>query len=214
MIVYRITHRATGKSYIGSSARALPPSVALVVRWAEHVIGSINVGKMPLHKAIAEHGPEAFAYVVLYEAVDKREMLAVERGAIARYGTLHPHGYNHSCGSMLRAIWQKNLGRANSSASIAKRAAKLRGQTRTLEQRALMGRNRCGKGLLNKASAKLSLGEVSEIKLRLKAGQPPSLLAIEYGVRPSTIYRIRSGKRWPEVAPSLVTPAAGSACHS
>lgn len=61
-----------------------------------------------------------------------------------------------------------------------------------------------GPGALN-PSAKLDETKAGEIKGLLKRGQPVARLAEQFGVSPTTIYRIRHGRRW--CGPPVLPPA-------
>lgn len=202
MYVYKVIHRDSGRAYIGATRKLV------AVRWGEHVSSSKNLTKVattPLHFAIAKFGVGAFDLLVLYRAVDEREMHAVERGAISAHGTLAPHGYNHTCGGPkeipIKSTWVNGIAAANSARSIAKRSVALRGQTRTDVQRKRIAEARRGKGVLNLHAAHLLPHEVDEIRNRLAEGQRQKEIAMIFGVNHSAISNIKTGVRWARTRP-------------
>lgn len=91
-IVYKISCRDTGKSYIGITFYALSK------RWAHHKNYAKSGKPGAFAAAIRKYGTDAFSRVILYEAVDQREASMVEKALIAAHRTLTPHGYNISTG--------------------------------------------------------------------------------------------------------------------
>lgn len=89
MIVYKITNKVNGKIYIGVTKNHLS------TRWAIHKWDARNGTNSILHRAIRRYGVDAFRREIVYEASSVAEMLMVERGLIAQYGTTNPRvGYN------------------------------------------------------------------------------------------------------------------------
>lgn len=92
MIVYKLTNKINGKSYIGitrySSAK----------RWREHLYDAKKGQPRAISGALRKHGATGFEVSILYEAADLAELKVVERGLIAQYGTLAPRGYNMTNG--------------------------------------------------------------------------------------------------------------------
>jgi group I intron endonuclease len=90
MIIYVLTCRTTGKSYVGQTIDPLD------VRWGEHV-GCSSRGQTLLYRAIRKYGPDAFERRVIEECnasiLDDRE-----RHWIAELKTLKPNGYNMTVG--------------------------------------------------------------------------------------------------------------------
>jgi hypothetical protein len=92
--IYKITHRESGKIYIGASCQTLEG------RWCNHV--SQSRGQNPagsLQHAIAEHGPDAFDRVVLEKHKSTETARQRERELIAEYNSLTPNGYNMDDGA-------------------------------------------------------------------------------------------------------------------
>lgn len=91
-LVYKITHKVSGKSYIGITTQEDPRE-----RWSQH-FRALGRGTR-ITKAIRKYGRDAFLFEVVYEAVNYGEACMVERGLIAQYGTMVPsRGYNQSVG--------------------------------------------------------------------------------------------------------------------
>lgn len=91
--VYRLTCKTSGKAYIGATRKPVAN------RFLAHRISSRHrVGCAALGAAIRKYGEDAWLLETLYIASSEAEMYAVEKGLIAAYGTLAPHGYNLSTG--------------------------------------------------------------------------------------------------------------------
>ncbi len=83
-----VTNHVNGKKYVGKTSQGY------LRRWLDHRRNARSDSGSLLGRAIMKYGPETFSVRLLYEAVDERECFAVEKGLIAEYGTLKPHGYN------------------------------------------------------------------------------------------------------------------------
>jgi len=152
--VYSITHRATGREYIGVTSRGVER------RWKEHRQGART--DMPIARAIAKYGADAFDYVKEATLPTFQEMLIAERIAIA----FNRPAFNLTAGGdgalgavrtpeqraklsaaakargvhpgLLAAAVKANTGRKHSEETKAKIGAANLGQRRTPEQRARM----------------------------------------------------------------------------
>ena len=93
-IAYVATNVANGKRYVGISTTSLSH------RRRCHIAAAAKGSKVPLHRAIWKYGVRNFIWAVVYEAVDWRELQAVERALIAQYGTYAGggRGYNATLG--------------------------------------------------------------------------------------------------------------------
>jgi len=92
MIVYSLTSRTSGKSYVGKTIRALDQ------RWREHVYHAMNDStEMPLYAAIRKYGSDDFTKEVLAEAASEEELNELEVRNIAELGTF-VNGYNATRG--------------------------------------------------------------------------------------------------------------------
>ena len=99
MFIYKITNIKNGKAYIGLTTKSV------CSRWKAHISNAFvkNV-QYYLYKAMRKNGLDSFKVETLYEAVDLRELVAVEKGLIAQYGTLYSsNGYNQSSGGESRS---------------------------------------------------------------------------------------------------------------
>jgi len=96
-IIYVVSHKATGKRYVGLTIQTLDR------RWKMHVeqasSGCIK-GAESLHAAIREFGPDAFEIVQVDQGTTKRDLEAKERFWIKNLATLVPEGYNISRGGV------------------------------------------------------------------------------------------------------------------
>jgi group I intron endonuclease len=83
-VVYKISNRINGKSYIGRTKD-------LERRIKEHINKAHCTA---LHRAIKKYGIENFAISVLFEGQNFNEMIQAERELILSHGTMTPNGYN------------------------------------------------------------------------------------------------------------------------
>lgn len=85
-VVYRITHRESGRCYIGQTVQPL------AVRWRQHQKQSVCIR---LHRAIVKHGPAAFDVEQIGASNDKLFLDFLERFWIgAHSATDRAHGFN------------------------------------------------------------------------------------------------------------------------
>lgn len=92
-IVYKLTNRITGKSYIGLSSRGLND------RWSEHQKRA-REGKRRenrLYAALTEYGPQAFDQEVLETVSSKEAAEMLETQYIVKFDTYN-NGYNCNLG--------------------------------------------------------------------------------------------------------------------
>lgn len=132
-IVYLITHRASGKRYVGITTRK-PES-----RWLEHCRSARAGSNLPLSKAIRKYGIDAFDVTHLESCTDRAALDAAEIFWIEDRGSMVPAGYNLTRGGqgasgykaseeskMQRSISQK--GRTYSDAARANMSAAAKGR--------------------------------------------------------------------------------------
>lgn len=98
-IIYLITHKASGKRYVGLTIQTLER------RWQYHLeqalAGHIK-GAESLHAALRKFGPDAFEICQIDQGTTKKDkdLEKRERYWIEKLGTLTPHGYNISPGGV------------------------------------------------------------------------------------------------------------------
>lgn len=94
VIIYRITHKESGRSYIGITAQEER------VRWIQHRSDARNPHRRQgaLHRAIHKYGVGAFLFEVIGSAVDVETGAIMERALIADLGTMVPNGFNLTSG--------------------------------------------------------------------------------------------------------------------
>lgn len=129
--VYRALNLDNGKLYFGITRQMI------AVRWKWHVYNARHSHKKGrhaavFHRAIMKYGAKRFYVEMIYEAVNLREAVAVERAMIASYRSFIPYGYNMTLGG------EGSDGMAQESRDRISRANK--GRIFTLEQRERMGR--------------------------------------------------------------------------
>lgn len=86
--IYRITHRESGKVYVGQSRDVRR-------RWSEH--RGDRSALYPIGRAIQKYGPDAFDFEVL-EVCEPERLNERELSHIRREGSLSPGGYNLRAG--------------------------------------------------------------------------------------------------------------------
>lgn len=163
-VVYRLTCTPTGKAYIGITCD-------LRRRWNDHVSSALrrDRGKHILSRGIRKYGRDNFAVETLYEASSRKEAEIVERGLIASYRTLMPHGFNMTCGGEGTVGYRKkhsketrekiglgNRGRIVSAETRAKQSAARKGRKLPPEWCAALSASRRGLHRSAETKAKIS----------------------------------------------------------
>lgn len=91
-LVYKISH-GDRPVYFGVT------TCSLAKRWREHKCAAKTGSENVLYRAMRKYGNDAFSITLVYEAVSQSEMLSVEKGLIAQYGTyIGASGYNMTTG--------------------------------------------------------------------------------------------------------------------
>lgn len=130
MRVYRVTHKASGKVYIGATTRPLDE------RMARHFAAALSDKRQGLlYDAIRLDGINAFAWDVLHEYGTEAEMWQAERQCIVEFKSREPDGFNQTHGG-LGGGWQ--IGRKRGPMSEVER------RKRSIAQK---GRRAWNKGL-------------------------------------------------------------------
>lgn len=93
MLIYKITHKIYGTSYIGQTTKTLKS------RWTSHVSAALK-GKrtFKLHHAIRKYGPEAFEIEEVCTCLNIEELNQTEILCIDIFNTVVPSGYNMTLG--------------------------------------------------------------------------------------------------------------------
>jgi group I intron endonuclease len=156
--LYCITHRESGREYIGVTSRTLAQ------RWREHTHGR---GQTRIARAFKKYGADAFAMHVQADLPTRAELLIAERIAIA---IRKPEFNLTSGGEGTRLLY----GRVHSAETRAKIAATLTGRKLPEAHRAkLRGRvsNKRGVPMSEEVKAKVSASR------RLSAKPTPEMIA-------------------------------------
>lgn len=134
--IYKITHKESGKSYIGLS-------VNIENRWKQHRSFAKTGGRSAIYCALAKYGIDAFDFTVI-EQCDRNLLEDRERFWIAFYKTA-VEGYNLTEGGETNKNFTEEVrekmskaqkGKKQSPELIEKRISKIRGLKRTPEQNA------------------------------------------------------------------------------
>lgn len=160
MIVYRLTNRLNGMSYVGITTRGLKR------RLADHRRQAAQNPRWVLHRAIQKNGMDAFDAETLEEAADIDALNAAEKRWIAQLGTLHPNGYNltsggrGACGfkqseSQRKATGERSRGKVASAETRAKQSEVKRGWRPSSEMREAVRRAQTGRKRSAETCAKI-----------------------------------------------------------
>lgn len=90
-IIYKITSKSTGKSYIGVTKQSLEK------RWYQHKWFANHKPTCHFHKAINKYGPDDFTVELLLSEKDDSKRVLLEQQLIAEHNT-YTNGYNSTCG--------------------------------------------------------------------------------------------------------------------
>lgn len=95
-LIYVVTHRATGRQYVGQTKE-----LSAQHRWQKHIdeLSKPSTKSLrPLIKAIQDFGPDAFSCESIDNASSLAELNEKERYWIHKLGTLRPNGFNATRG--------------------------------------------------------------------------------------------------------------------
>lgn len=101
MIIYRITNKVNGKSYVGLTIQDL------TVRFKQH--GYKNSCCIKLRNAIQKYGKENFTVETIEKCSNLDELKKKESGWIAKLNTLHPKGYNLTTGGEHHTVNEESI---------------------------------------------------------------------------------------------------------
>lgn len=113
MIVYRAFCAATGKSYIGCTARSLPQ------RREEHTLAASNGSPYKFHKALLTQGFNAFSWEVIARASNVPQMYQLEKAMVEKYQSFR-NGYNSTPGGAEHPDWLPRPRKASSYVDTGK----------------------------------------------------------------------------------------------
>ena len=153
--IYRITHKQSGKRYVGRT-------VDVLRRWKEHCW---SWSTSPISCAIRKHGVDAFEFEVIASTDDDERVKELEEWWIFLHDCLVPRGYN------LLATGDGNTGHAPESR--AQMSAAHTGKVLSEETRARMSTARLGPlnpnfGVTMSVETRRKIGE----KSRMRGGLP------------------------------------------
>ena len=89
MIIYKITHIKSGKSYIGQTTQPLAERI-----WQHTNRSPSQKHRSSIHNAIKRYGIDSFTIETLASASSIEELNMLEIELIAKHNTLAPNGYN------------------------------------------------------------------------------------------------------------------------
>lgn len=119
MLIYRLTHRGSGKVYVGMT------TMPLSLRMSAHRSAARKGRPQPISRAIAKYGFDAFDVEVLATAQTVEDLAALEQQLIAAHKATDPrHGYNLSTGGKGGSVGAKR-----SEDYIARLRARMTGST-------------------------------------------------------------------------------------
>ena len=183
MNIYRITHIASGKSYVGKNTRQDPKH-----RWKDHQQEAVNskcdTYNTHFHRAVRKHGPAAFEFSSLAFTDSPEELALLETKFIKELKTDDPKcGYNSSTGG--ETVSYNKTARKNMSEAAKRTWANSPDRKEALSRRAsgensnFFGEDHSGEknGFFGKRHSSLSRKRIS--KGREGKGTGPKPLMIE-----------------------------------
>jgi hypothetical protein len=138
-IIYLITHRDSGKKYVGLTIQTLDR------RWRYHIkqaLAGYIKGAESLHAAIREFGPYSFEIRAIDRGTTKQDLERKERDWIKRFNTLVPNGFNISRGGVSGGSSGKPTVVDGIRFDSVKKAAHYLAETREISPEAAKGRLR------------------------------------------------------------------------
>lgn len=88
MLIYKITNKASGRTYVGQTRQSLSKRIA----------GHIHSHSLLIDQAIFDEGADAFDFELIEECNSIEQLNERERYWISELGTLYPDGYNRKPG--------------------------------------------------------------------------------------------------------------------
>jgi group I intron endonuclease len=102
MIIYKITHKETKKSYIGQTRGEVEK------RWKEHC--SKAGGKSYIGAAIQKYGKDAFDFEIIHRCKVLKDLDRAEAYFIKKHNTYYPRGFNLTKGNYIKLEGPLNKG--------------------------------------------------------------------------------------------------------
>lgn len=215
MLVYKLTNKISGKSYIGQTTQSIH------LRIKRHCTSE---GCPLIYRAICKYGIENFTIEILEEdVVSLEELNKKEIQYIEVYKTLHPYGYNLQSGGLNYKMSQETRdklskintgkklsqehknkignslkGRKMSASSVNKRIKSMEGYKHSEETKNKIGHKNKGRKSAYGA-AKLQPKDILFIRHWLNKGYTITDVAKVFGRGRSTIEAIKYGKSWTHV---------------
>ena len=162
MILYKLTNRKTGLSYIGATTRPrLNDRLSLHRHRADE-----GVRTSVLHEAIRVDGWENFEAAILAQPATFDELMAMEQAAITTEGTLTPNGYNMTAGGVgqwlrpMTELAKRAISEANSGRhpwNFGKATGPMSDEARQKMSVARQGRTPWNKGVAMSATARANM---------------------------------------------------------
>ena len=133
MIIYKITNKFYGTSYIGQTVKTLHQ------RWRAHISAASKGSPWRIHCAIRKYGPDAFLVEEICSCSSLSELSEVEKICIEIFDTKIPNGYNMTDGGEGTPGHKRGVkGRIFSDEHRKKIGDAHRGRTLPIEQRLKM----------------------------------------------------------------------------
>lgn len=198
--LYLVTNTVNGKQYVGITV------AKLARRWYLHCRAAVKPTTL-LQRAIAKYGASAFTVEQIASAQNWNDLQAIERQAIAQYGTFSSNGYNQTLGGdggdassgrkrsakHIAAIKRAQTGKIVSAETRQRLSQARRGRKQTPEQIAAVSAGlKSSKKALNSSLKNLILARAAAVKTN--KGKPHSTehrAAISEGVK-----RTRAARFW------------------
>lgn len=122
-LVYVVTNRTSGKSYVGVTSGLVDD------RWNQHVYSALKLdSQYAIHRALRKHGVDAFRVDVVETCDDYGELIEAEKDWISWLGT-YENGYNMTRGGEGTLGNRGNLGKKKSVETRAKMSVAARSRS-------------------------------------------------------------------------------------
>ena len=158
-IIYKVTHKASGISYIGATTKTME------LRKADHVQKANKGLGGQFQEAIATQGPEAFTWVQIDTATTINELAHKEKDYIMKYDSMENGLNSDSGGGMQKSVYQYTIdGSLINTFDSLESAANAVSAYKTCIGNACTGQTKTCKGYLWTYSSTFPVGIVDERK--------------------------------------------------